>query len=279
MGAALTGPEGREAVQRRVMLRGLFLSDIDANGISEAFGHDPLLIALHEPDHQPQPERVIEQFIDTSVGRLTIQRGEYTASDYRTALRSMAGVMLSQLELSPSWPAPTHLRSFMPCACFVSRAVRFITLYLRPSSIGLLTRKPTHRSIHTCAGKLWPRYGAQSPAKLSDWSANSRTYPGRRARLSSGTVMLPAACNFALMPSQVSGRSGAISKSSTPRCALARNLERTAIDRLLPHPGLESGVRIGPDVGVLCIRRGSLFPHMATSATAMHRPHVMSRGQ
>jgi outer membrane receptor protein involved in Fe transport len=63
---------------------------------------------------------VIEQFIDASVAHLASERGEYTASDYRAALRSMAGVMLSHRELSPSWPvllswlagegAPTMLR-------------------------------------------------------------------------------------------------------------------------------------------------------------------------
>jgi hypothetical protein len=105
MGAVFTVPEGREAVQRRAKSKGLFLSDLDADGISEALGHDPLFIALHEPGQRPQPERVIEQFIDTSVARLSIDLGEYTASDYRSALRSMAGVMLSHRELSPSWPA------------------------------------------------------------------------------------------------------------------------------------------------------------------------------
>ncbi len=105
VGAALTVQEGREAVQRRAKPRGLFLSDLDADGVSEALGHDPLLIALHEPGDHPQPELVIEQFIDTSVARLAIKLGKYTASDYRAALRSMAGAMLSHRELAPSWPA------------------------------------------------------------------------------------------------------------------------------------------------------------------------------
>jgi hypothetical protein len=64
--------EGREAVQRRARLKGLLLSDLD--GISEALGHDPLLIALHEPGNRPQPERVIEQFIDASAERLATLR-------------------------------------------------------------------------------------------------------------------------------------------------------------------------------------------------------------
>jgi hypothetical protein len=105
VGAALTMQEGREAVQRRARLKGLLVSDLDADGVSEALGHDPLLIALHEPGDQPQPERVIEQFIDASAARLATNRGEYTASDYRHALRSMAGAMLSHRELGSSWPA------------------------------------------------------------------------------------------------------------------------------------------------------------------------------
>lgn len=105
VGAALTMQEGREAVQRRARLKSLLLSDLDADGVSEALGHDPLLIALHEPGGQPQSERVIEQFIDASAKRLASRRGEYTASDYRAALRSIAGAMLSHRELDPSWPA------------------------------------------------------------------------------------------------------------------------------------------------------------------------------
>jgi hypothetical protein len=105
VGAALTMQEGREAVQHRARLKGLLLSDLDADRVSEALGHDPLLIALHKPGDEPQPERVIEQFIDASAERLANKRGEYTASDYRAALRSMAGAMLSHRELAPSWPA------------------------------------------------------------------------------------------------------------------------------------------------------------------------------
>jgi len=111
VGAALTMQEGREAVQRRARVKGLFLSDLDADGVSEALGHDPLLIALHEPGDQPQPERVIEQFINASVARLAIKIGEYTSSDYRAALRSMAGAMMSHRDLGPSWP---DLLSWVP---------------------------------------------------------------------------------------------------------------------------------------------------------------------
>jgi hypothetical protein len=45
VGAALTMQEGREAVQRRARPKGLLLSDLDADSVSEALGNDPLLIA------------------------------------------------------------------------------------------------------------------------------------------------------------------------------------------------------------------------------------------
>jgi hypothetical protein len=107
-GTALTMEEGREAVQRRARLKGLSLSDLDAEGASEALGHDPLLIALHEPGEQLQSGLVIEQFIGTSAVRLAMKRGEYTASDYCATLRSIAAAMLSHRVLGPSWQALLH---------------------------------------------------------------------------------------------------------------------------------------------------------------------------
>jgi hypothetical protein len=105
MGEPLSPSEGREAVQRRSRLRGKALSDLDADAISDALAHDPLLIALHEPTKIPQPASVIEEYIDKSVARLAATRGDYTAADYRTALRAMASAMLMRRELSPLWTA------------------------------------------------------------------------------------------------------------------------------------------------------------------------------
>lgn len=102
-GAPLTMQEGREAIQRRAKLKGVYLSELDADAISDALGHDPLLIALHEQGDRLKPELVIEQFIEASISRLATKRGEYTAGDYRVALRSTACTMLSHRELSPSW--------------------------------------------------------------------------------------------------------------------------------------------------------------------------------
>ena len=57
--------------------------------MSDALGHDPLLIALHEPGRQPRSERVIDEFIDGSVSRLAVDRSEHTPGDYRAALRAL----------------------------------------------------------------------------------------------------------------------------------------------------------------------------------------------
>ncbi|MES2221668.1 MAG: hypothetical protein V4587_11960, partial [Acidobacteriota bacterium] len=105
IGTPLTVREGGESVLRRAKLRGLLLSSLEAEAISDALGNDPLLIALHEPGRRPQPELVIEQFVDASVTRLATLRGEYTASEYRTALRLLAQTMLQNRELTPSWQA------------------------------------------------------------------------------------------------------------------------------------------------------------------------------
>lgn len=101
----LTTREGGEAVRRRASLQGISLSVLDAEIISQSVGNDPLLIALHEPGDLPRAEHVIGQFIDASVARIAAQRGEYTASDYRTTLRRVAGGMLEHHDLSPTWDA------------------------------------------------------------------------------------------------------------------------------------------------------------------------------
>jgi hypothetical protein len=103
IGGSLSSSEGREAVQRRSRLRGKALSDLDADAISDALAHDPLLIALHEPSKVPQPALVIDEYIDSSVTRLAATRGEYTPTDYRTALRTIASAMLLRRQLNPLW--------------------------------------------------------------------------------------------------------------------------------------------------------------------------------
>lgn len=103
VGEPLSPLEGREAVQRRSKLNGRILSDLAADAISEAFGHDPLLIALHEPDKPPQAHSVVEDYIRASGMRLAVTRGNYAAPDYRLALRALAGAMLTHRQLNPRW--------------------------------------------------------------------------------------------------------------------------------------------------------------------------------
>jgi len=114
IGESLSPSEGREAVQRRSRLRGRALSDLDADAISNALAHDPLLIALHEPSKVPQSASVIEEYIDMSVARLAATRGEYTAADYRTALRATASAMLARRQLNPLWSSIVEWLSDRP---------------------------------------------------------------------------------------------------------------------------------------------------------------------
>lgn len=53
----LSKDEGTLAVQRRRSRQGRTISEFDAAAISEALGHDPLLIALHDPDSAPTADR------------------------------------------------------------------------------------------------------------------------------------------------------------------------------------------------------------------------------
>jgi len=124
MGEPLSPSEGREAVQRRSRLRGKALSDLDADAISDALAHDPLLIALHEPTKIPQPASVIEEYIDKSVARLAATRGDYTVADYRTALRAVASAMLVRRELSPLWIA---VLAWLPGQSEIATMLRHLT--------------------------------------------------------------------------------------------------------------------------------------------------------
>jgi hypothetical protein len=107
-GTAYTPAEGREAVKRRAKIPGILLSDLEADSISDALGHDPLLIALHEPGRSLRSGRVIDDFIDGSVQRLAQQSGEYTPADFRSALRSLSQTMLVRRDLDPRWQTVTH---------------------------------------------------------------------------------------------------------------------------------------------------------------------------
>lgn len=100
---ALSKEEGTRAIQRRRSCQGRTISQFDAAAISEALGRDPLLIALHDPDAAPTPDGTIGQFVESSLQRLSATRQEYSAAEYRKALRSVAKNMLLRRELDPEW--------------------------------------------------------------------------------------------------------------------------------------------------------------------------------
>lgn len=99
----LSKDEGTLAVQRRRSCQGRTISEFDAAAISAALGHDPLLIALHDPDSAPTADHTIGQFIESSLQRLSVTRQEYSPAEYRKALRNAAKSILQRRQLDPEW--------------------------------------------------------------------------------------------------------------------------------------------------------------------------------
>jgi hypothetical protein len=143
--------EGREAVQRHAEASSLQLSELEADGISDALGHDPLLIALREPGKVPRPERVIDEFIDSSVSRLAQARGERTAGDYRLALRSLASILLIHRELNPRWQSISAWLALEPDTLAALRHLvnfgEIISLSGRPADEALSFRHDRVRDV------------------------------------------------------------------------------------------------------------------------------------
>jgi hypothetical protein len=100
---ALTLPEARLAVQRRSALLGRIFTDLEADAIAAALGHDPLLIALHDPSKTPDAFQVVDEFVEASLLRTAMRHPEWTAPDYRAALTAMSQAMLSRRQLEPAW--------------------------------------------------------------------------------------------------------------------------------------------------------------------------------
>jgi len=99
----LSKAEGTLAVQRRQSRQGRTISEFDAAAISDALGHDPLLIALNDPDSAPTADHTIGQFIESSLQRLSATRQEYSPAEYRNALRKVAKSILQRRQLDPDW--------------------------------------------------------------------------------------------------------------------------------------------------------------------------------
>lgn len=94
--------EGAKAVAIRRARSGTNTTNLEAASISSALGHDPLLIALHDPSSPLEPLRVLESFIETSARKLAVQ-GDVTASEIRDALRALTSAMMRHRVLDPDW--------------------------------------------------------------------------------------------------------------------------------------------------------------------------------
>lgn len=113
-GGTLTPEEGQAAVRQRAHSAGQQLSDLQASTLSDALGHDPLLLALHEFVGAPQPANanlVISKFVSERLAKVAdIPAASFPASDLRQALRSLGIVMLHKRSLSPTW---SNLRDWL----------------------------------------------------------------------------------------------------------------------------------------------------------------------
>lgn len=95
--------EARAAIERRAALADVTVSPLEADSLAEALGNDPLLIALYDWIKKPEPHKVIGDFIDSSLCRLTCNTYNFTLTEYQTALKELACGMLSHRRVDPNW--------------------------------------------------------------------------------------------------------------------------------------------------------------------------------
>ncbi|CAK8717683.1 ATP-binding protein [Candidatus Electronema aureum] len=95
--------EGREAVLRRAQLAGHSLSPLAAEELANALGHDPLLIALHDHNTEPDPQQVVGQFVENVLSRMAAEEKAHPAAEFRQALRRLAGEMLARRQIELRW--------------------------------------------------------------------------------------------------------------------------------------------------------------------------------
>jgi hypothetical protein len=103
VGTVFSAEEGAEAVERRRSLDGRSITKLEAARISEALGHDPLLIALHDPANTPDTSQTIAQFVEASLQRLAAAKGEFSPAEYGKALSDLASAMLLNRRMEPAW--------------------------------------------------------------------------------------------------------------------------------------------------------------------------------
>jgi len=101
--SALSPDEGRRAVQQKALVVDQTLSDIDADQISQALGHDPLLIALHDLSKSPDSRNILDNFANSSLKRTARLHPDHPSADYLTSLQKLAAGMLKHRILELSW--------------------------------------------------------------------------------------------------------------------------------------------------------------------------------
>lgn len=95
--------EGTNAVLARGHLAGHPYSRLHAQEVASALGHDPLLIALHDPKEKPEPDLVIAGYIERSLARAAADDHDHTPADYGQALRILACEMLLRRQIELDW--------------------------------------------------------------------------------------------------------------------------------------------------------------------------------
>ncbi|MGR0482367.1 MAG: hypothetical protein ACTFAL_13450 [Candidatus Electronema sp. V4] len=95
--------EGREAVLRRAQLAGHSMSPLVAEELANALGHDPLLIALHNPNTEPDPQQVVSRFVEGVLAPIAAEEKAHPAAEFRQALRRLAGEMLARRQIELRW--------------------------------------------------------------------------------------------------------------------------------------------------------------------------------
>lgn len=97
----MTASEGESAVTLRAQAQRRALSLAQASAISDALGHDPLLIALYDFDEKPTSQAVIGQYVHRELRTLEETSG-IMAVEYLKALRVLSLRLLGRLKLEPT---------------------------------------------------------------------------------------------------------------------------------------------------------------------------------
>ncbi|HEV7518465.1 MAG TPA: hypothetical protein VGR07_19380 [Thermoanaerobaculia bacterium] len=120
-------------LQARARFEGETLTAIEARRLSDALGHDPLLLNLadlrrrepwEEGGSRPISLEVLDRFLENHYIRLAQQENaRFAASDYKDALFELADWMLQEREMVPTW---RRIRSWLGSSSGEWRALQHI---------------------------------------------------------------------------------------------------------------------------------------------------------